>query len=93
MHTYTLEDPMKAWFYFYPIGDACICVYTRRNIYVYSSKSIAAIDEEAMGEEFGWVRDIYFNQNMPNDAFIYSKVPKYNGRQFYSSSMCKVLSH
>lgn len=25
------------------------------------------------GEAFGWVRDFYFNPNLPNDAFIYNK--------------------
>ena len=58
-----------------------------------SNSDEQAVREGLVGEEFGWVRDFYFNPHTPNDAFIYNKVPKYNGMPFYSSSMRKVLSH
>ena len=50
------------------------------------------VREGLVGEDFGWMSDFYFNLNTPNDAFIYNKVLKYNGMQFYSSSTRKVLS-
>lgn len=70
-----------------------VCIDIQKHIYPSNSIGKRLDEQEPVMVIFGGqgivgMRDFYFKQSMPNDAFIY-KIPKYNGIQFHSGAYAK----